>query len=158
MRRRAWKVVGISAYWLLLPLIYVYAAATKPRARVLLVHDNHALVVKNWLGAGGWALPGGGIEPGESPAKAAAREIREELGFDIEPSALKHLGEHISIEKGGLKSRYHLFVVELTERPRLTIKADEIVAVKWIAITDLMGTQKGVGNTVKQSVEVWSQG
>jgi ADP-ribose pyrophosphatase YjhB (NUDIX family) len=32
-----------------------------------------------------WALPGGGMEFGESIATAIAREVNEETGFDIEP-------------------------------------------------------------------------
>jgi 8-oxo-dGTP pyrophosphatase MutT (NUDIX family) len=28
-------------------------------------------------------VPGGGIEPGETPAEAAVREVREELGLDV---------------------------------------------------------------------------
>jgi 8-oxo-dGTP diphosphatase len=30
-----------------------------------------------------WALPGGSIDPGESAAQAAVREVKEESGFDI---------------------------------------------------------------------------
>lgn len=155
MKQVIWRRLGLVAYWLLLPLIYIYAASTKPRARVLLVHDNHALVVKNWLGAGSWALPGGGIELNETPANAAIREVQEELGFAIETGALKHLGEHVSKEKGGLRSKYHLFAVELAERPTFIIKTDEIVDCEWIPLTDLMIAQKGVSDTVKQSVETW---
>ncbi len=37
--------------------------------------------------AGGWELPGGKVEPGEESVDALHREIREELGVDIELGA-----------------------------------------------------------------------
>ncbi|WP_246459242.1 NUDIX hydrolase [Streptomyces himalayensis] len=35
-----------------------------------------------------WALPGGGIDVGESAANAAVRETTEETGFDVEVTGL----------------------------------------------------------------------
>jgi 8-oxo-dGTP diphosphatase len=35
--------------------------------------------------AGGWELPGGKVDPGETERQAVVREIREELGVDVRP-------------------------------------------------------------------------
>ncbi|MET8797022.1 NUDIX hydrolase [Nocardia sp. NPDC004568] len=46
---------------------------------VLLVHKTYGI---------GWDIPGGYVEPGESPARACRREIAEELGIDRPPGRL----------------------------------------------------------------------
>jgi 8-oxo-dGTP diphosphatase len=47
--------------------------------RVLIVQDNKVLLVKEASG-GWWALPGGGIDHGETVESALVREVEEELG------------------------------------------------------------------------------
>lgn len=49
------------------------------RAQVLLILRRDVPV---------WVLPGGGIDPGESPATAIVREILEETGFHVKVSRL----------------------------------------------------------------------
>ena len=40
---------------------------------------------------GKWDLPGGFIDPGENAEEAACREIKEELGIDVELEDLKYI-------------------------------------------------------------------
>ncbi|MCZ7459577.1 NUDIX hydrolase [Streptomyces sp. WMMC940] len=61
-----------------------------------------------------WAMPGGGLEPGESPREGARRELREETGWeatpayrsDLEPGTLLCTWEH-DFTRAGVPVRRH---------------------------------------------------
>jgi len=48
--------------------------------RALIVSDNKLLAVKEIDGGGWWAIPGGGVDYGESLKECFLREINEEIG------------------------------------------------------------------------------
>ena len=55
----------------------------RPSAYALLRDDEARVAIVR--ARGGWLLPGGGIEAGETPEEAAVRETAEECGLLIEP-------------------------------------------------------------------------
>jgi 8-oxo-dGTP diphosphatase len=52
-------------------------------AAILIQNDQIALIERNRSGRRYFVFPGGKIETGETPAVAAAREIKEELGLEV---------------------------------------------------------------------------
>ena len=56
--------------------VAAYAVITDAEDRILLAHWNEGR-------RAAWTLPGGGLEPGEEPDRAARREVREETGYKV---------------------------------------------------------------------------
>lgn len=54
----------------------------RDRLLMMRAHDSHQ-PDRSW-----WFTPGGGIEPGEGPREAAARELAEETGLLVRPDQL----------------------------------------------------------------------
>jgi 8-oxo-dGTP pyrophosphatase MutT (NUDIX family) len=64
----------------------------RPSSRILLRNQENRVLLFQFEHRSGrhagqkfWATPGGALEPGESPADAAHRELFEETGFRIDP-------------------------------------------------------------------------
>ena len=81
-----------------------------------------------------WALPGGRLDPGETPLQAALREMEEEVGLSLTPDAL--IGR---LDDYPTRSGYNItpFVFWAGRTPELTANPDEVHAIYRIPLEEL---------------------
>jgi ADP-ribose diphosphatase len=65
-----------------------------------------------------WEVPAGLVEPGESPAAAAAREVVEELGFEVTEAEMTALGPWAVPAPGFVGEMHHFFHVRVDPKTR----------------------------------------
>jgi 8-oxo-dGTP pyrophosphatase MutT (NUDIX family) len=99
-------------------------------AVVLRDADGRVLVVRK-RGTSRFMLPGGKIEPGEAPAEAAIRELREEVGAELAPELLVLLGDWIAPAANEPGELVHGHVFEHPWVAGLSARA-EIAEVEWL--------------------------
>jgi len=106
-----------------------------PSANVIVVNDDGAILLIRRTDNGNLALPGGGMDLGESITQAAVREVKEETGLDVEITGLvgiytnpRHLIEYTS--DGEVRQE---FSVVFTARPTggTLTTSDEASEVVW---------------------------
>lgn len=108
---------------------------TMKQAGVVLVTstDNQVLVVWN-RELLGWTLPGGKVDPGETPIEAAVRELREETGLVAQTENLRPFYRAMSGRDGDRE--VHIFrVLAFSGIPHM---AEEGSPVKWTGAADLL--------------------
>jgi ADP-ribose diphosphatase len=106
----------------------VAVALRDDAGRVLLVRQQRFIVERDV-----WALPSGGVEPGESPEAAAIRELEEETGVGV--AAVEHLISFYP-SYGVSNQVFHCFVAQGGEARR-RFDANEVVETAWFSPAEL---------------------
>ncbi|WP_430331589.1 (deoxy)nucleoside triphosphate pyrophosphohydrolase [Rhodococcus sp. ACT016] len=103
----------------------VVAAAVIRNGRLLLAQRTRPPEL-----AGLWELPGGKVEPDETPADAVRRELREELG--VEAIAGERVGKDVPLRDGLVLRAYRAELVSGTPR------ALDHAALCWVDARELL--------------------
>jgi len=119
------------------------------RAQCLVVKERKILMVKHRLdGQEYWCLPGGRIEPDETPAEAALRELQEECNVSgriiLETSVANYPDRHNS------------FLIDIGDQepyigsdPELDDENQIMQEIKWLSLDEI---------TERDRVYLWSAG
>jgi 8-oxo-dGTP pyrophosphatase MutT (NUDIX family) len=111
-----------------------------PAVTAVVTDDTGAVLLQRRTDNGLWALPGGGIELGESVGQALVREVWEETGLDVEPVALvgvysdpRHI---IAYADGEVRQQFSLCLAARIVSGTLR-GSDESHEVRFVAVADL---------------------
>lgn len=127
-----------------------HVVALKPAAMTVVLDDAREHVLMAWRhrfapDLWNWELPGGLLDPGESPAETAAREVEEETGY--RPRSVEHL---VTFEPnvGMVRNAHHVFLARGAEKVAEATELNE-GTFEWVPLAEvpeLIRTQKIVNS------------
>lgn len=147
------EFIGHILFWLSWPAAWVYLKGSH-RSRMIIISEDHILLVKNWISPKGWSLPGGGIHGGEEPAAGASRELREETGLQLDPKLFKLVVE-LPVRSYGHSFHAYGLEAKIDGQPAIKRQRLELTAAEWVLIEKL--SEKHLTPGSKQIVETWSK-
>lgn len=105
-----------------------------------LTEDEHVVLVRQYkhgVGRSVLELPAGAIDPGESPADCARRELAEETGYEGTPPEPEHLATFI-YDPTSSNTYFHVYVVRGARRTAAQdLDATESIDVELASIDEL---------------------
>lgn len=103
--------------------------ASAPRSACVLIQseDGRVLAVSRKDDPTAFGLPGGKVDPGETPEEAAARELAEETGLHATDLRLVYKREDVD-------SINHTYVAEISGE----VDTDESGVIRWVSVEELL--------------------
>jgi len=120
----------------------------------IVVKGDEVLLVRRGQspGKGSWSIPGGLVELGEEMRDAVERELREEVGLDVDVGAPLDVFDRIESGEEG-ETRFHYVIVDfLVESFSGSVQAgSDVHEIRWASMADLSGL--GVPSPVRRLLE-----
>jgi len=116
-----------------------YVVHFGPRVGVVAINDGKLLLIRQYrflVNDLSWEIPGGKVEPDESPESAAARECLEETGVSC-----RHLRKLVAYYPGldNVENRTTLVYTEDVQKPKNFVKnAAEVEEVAWVPLQECL--------------------
>ena len=133
-----------------MPEIAAVGAIAVSDGALLLIRRGHA------PSRGRWSLPGGRVEPGETPQEALVREIAEETGLTVEVGEL--VGEVVRPGPNGVTYRIQDYRVTVhstnTGAGDDAVAGDDALDVAWVPLADVAKRQLSAG--LLRTLRLWA--
>ena len=103
--------------------------------------DDHVLLIRRGTPPrdGQWGLPGGAQAVGETLFEAAIREVQEETGLTVTPTAVVTACDGISRDEDG-RVHYHYTLVEVAatyDGHTDPVAADDALEARWVPLDEV---------------------
>ncbi len=132
----------------------VYPDAPRVAVGAVVFYQNKVLLVLRGQAPakGMWAIPGGGVELGETLQAAAEREVMEETGLRIEAGEVIHTFDGIQRDESG-RVKYHYVIVDLLARalnPTQPLRpSDDVSDAGWFTLSEMENPDLPVSETTR---------
>ena len=117
------------------PIFKCYWFIFRPKTqgvKCLVLCKDEVVLIRHTYGNSVWTLPGGGFKKGETKEVAVKREVKEELGLNINP---EYLGEFTHNTEYKMDTVY-CFVAKI-EKTEPVIDPGEILQARWWNLKEL---------------------
>ena len=132
----------------------LYPVSPIPAVAVVVTRGDKVLLIKRGKEPrkGTWTVPGGSVELGETLAEAAAREVREETGINIEAGRpFTAIDAIYHDQEGGLKFHYVIIYMEASYLNGKPEASDDAQEARWV---DFKTLRQGFPHAEKRTLSI----